>query len=101
MNHCAKQYVTVFEKKPTVKCYNVTGYRPDEPFVTFRLGSIMMLPAVTVTFSMPGRRPTIVFNSAHRRLTRRSTCLRLTDTVAKTYRNCWSMPSRWNAAGLT
>lgn len=44
MNHCAKQYVTVFEKKPTVKCYNVTGYRPDEPFVTFRLGSIMIVP---------------------------------------------------------
>lgn len=40
MNHCAKQYVTVFEKKSVVKCYNVTGYRPDEPFVTFRLGSI-------------------------------------------------------------
>ena len=40
MNHCAKQYVTIFEKKPTVKCYNVNGHRPDEPFVTFRLGSI-------------------------------------------------------------
>ena len=44
MNHCAKQYVTVFEKKSIVKCYNVTGHRPDEPFVTFRLGSIEILP---------------------------------------------------------
>ena len=44
MNHYAKQDVTVFEKTPTVKCYNVHGYRPDEPFVTFRLGSIMILP---------------------------------------------------------
>lgn len=45
MNHYAKPNTTVFEKKPTVKCYNVTGYRPDEPFVTFRLGSIMILPS--------------------------------------------------------
>ena len=40
MNHCAKPGVTVFEKTPTVKCYNVRGHRPDEPFVTFKLGSI-------------------------------------------------------------
>ena len=40
MNHCAKPGVTVFEKTPTVKCYNVRGHRPDEPFVTFELGSI-------------------------------------------------------------
>ena len=40
MNHCAKPNVTVFEKTPTVKCYNVHGYRPNVPFVTFRLGSI-------------------------------------------------------------
>ena len=44
MNHCAKQNVTVFEKTQLVKCYNVNGHRPDEPFVTFRLGSIMILP---------------------------------------------------------
>lgn len=44
MNHCAKQNVTVFEKTPSVKCYNVNGYRPDVPFVTFRLGSIEKLP---------------------------------------------------------
>ena len=40
MNHYAKQNVTVFEKTPVVKCYNVNGYRPDVPFVIFRLGSI-------------------------------------------------------------
>lgn len=40
MNHCAKPGVTVFEKTPTVKCYNVRGHRPDKPFVTFKLGSI-------------------------------------------------------------
>ena len=40
MNYCAKPNITVFEKKPTVKCYNVNGHRPDEPFVTFRLSFI-------------------------------------------------------------
>ena len=40
MNHCAKPNVTVFEKTLIVKCYNVHGHRPDEPFVTFKLGSI-------------------------------------------------------------
>lgn len=44
MNNCAKPNVTVFEKTPTVKCYNVNGIRPDVPFVTFRLGSIKILP---------------------------------------------------------
>ena len=44
MNHCAKQNVTVFEKTQLVKCYNVNGHRPDVPFVTFRLGSIKILP---------------------------------------------------------
>ena len=44
MNYCTKPNVTVFEKTPTVKCYNVKGHRPDEPFVTFRLGSIKILP---------------------------------------------------------
>ena len=43
MNHYAKPNTTVFEKTPTVKCYNVHGYRPDVPFVTFRLGSIEIL----------------------------------------------------------
>ena len=44
MNNCAKPNVTVFEKTPTVKYYNVNGIRPDVPFVTFRLGSIKILP---------------------------------------------------------
>ena len=44
MNHCANPNVTVFEKTPTVKCYNVYGHRPDVSFVTFRLGSIEILP---------------------------------------------------------
>ena len=44
MNHYAKPNTTVFEKKSTVKCYNVTGCCPNVPFVTFRLGSIMILP---------------------------------------------------------
>lgn len=44
MNHCAKQNITVFEKTPIVKCYNVNGHRPDEPFVTFRLDYIEILP---------------------------------------------------------
>ena len=44
MNHCAKPNVTVFEKTQVVKCYNVNGHRPDEPFVTFKLGSIKILP---------------------------------------------------------
>lgn len=44
MNNCAKPNVTVFEKTQVVKCYNVNGHRPDEPFVTFRLGSIEILP---------------------------------------------------------
>ena len=44
MNHCAKPNVTVFEKTLTVKCYNVHGFRPNVPFVTFRLGSIKILP---------------------------------------------------------
>ena len=46
-------------------------------------------------------RAIIVLISAPSRLTRRSTCLRLTVTVAKTYRNCWSTPRRWNPVGLT
>lgn len=44
MNHCAKPNVTVFEKTLTVKCYNIYGHRPNVPFVTFRLGSIEILP---------------------------------------------------------
>ena len=45
MNHCANQNTTVFEKMSTVKCYNVNGHRPDVPFVTFKLGSIEILPS--------------------------------------------------------
>jgi len=34
---------TVFEKTPFVKCYNIEGCRPNEMFVTFKLGAIAKL----------------------------------------------------------
>lgn len=38
-----KPTTTVFEKEPFIKCYNIEGCRPDEVFITFKLGAITKL----------------------------------------------------------
>lgn len=38
-----KPTTTVFEKAPFIKCYNLESSRPNEVFVTFKLGAIVKL----------------------------------------------------------
>ena len=38
-----KPTTTVFEKTPFIKCYNLESSRPNEVFVTFKLGAIVKL----------------------------------------------------------
>lgn len=42
-NYFDKPTTTVFEKEPFIKCYNLESSRPDEWFVTFKLGAIAKL----------------------------------------------------------
>ena len=35
--------ITLFEKTPFIKCYNLESSRPNEVFVTFKLGAIAKL----------------------------------------------------------
>ena len=42
-NYFDKPTTTVFEKEPFIKRYNIEGCRPDEVFITFKLGAITKL----------------------------------------------------------
>ena len=42
-NYFDKPTTTVFEKEPFIKCYNLESSRPNEAFVTFKLGAIAKL----------------------------------------------------------
>ena len=42
-NYFDKPTTTVFEKAPFIKCYNLESSRPNEVFVTFKLGAIAKL----------------------------------------------------------